>query len=143
MTVIAWKDGVLAADRLMLHGATRKEVTKIHRVADCLAGVCGTLSIGMEMLAWYRAGAIPGQYPTSNRNPSEGASLIVVRPDGTVWNYESSPHPFLVEGPFCAFGSGDEPAMVAMYCGKSAAEAVEIAGLYNNGCGNGVDTLTL
>lgn len=143
MTCIAYRDGVLAADKLILHGGARNSVTKIHRVADCLAGVCGNLSIGMEMLAWYRAGAIPGEYPASNRSPNEGASLIVVRPDGGVWCYESSPHPFRVEGSFCAFGCGDEPAMAAMHCGKSAAEAVEIASLCNNVCGNGVDTLTL
>lgn len=38
-------------------------------------------------------------------------------------------------------GSGRDFAIAAMHCGKTAREAVEIASLYENGCGNGVDVL--
>lgn len=143
MTVIAWDGTSLAADKLVCHGATRSTVTKIQRFNDCLLGVTGDLSIGMEMLQWFKEGAISKDYPPANRSLDSGASLIVVRHDRTVWEYESSPLPFRVEGSFCAFGSGDEGAMIAMACGVDAKQAVEVVSQYNCGCGNGVDVLTL
>ncbi len=143
MTVIAWDGQTLAADKLACSGATRGTVTKIRRFGGELLAVAGNLSIGMEMAAWYEAGAKPADYPASNRNLNEGASLIVVKPDRTVWKYESSPYPFQCEGAFQAFGSGDESAKVAMACGKTAAEAVGLVSMFNTGCGNGCDTLRL
>ena len=47
-----------------------------------------------------------------------------------------------VEDQFAAWGSGRDFALTAMHLGKSAREAVEIACLFENGCGNGVDVLT-
>lgn len=142
MTVIAWDGKTLAADRLSCSGATKGTVTKIFRCGGELLALAGSLSVGMEMLAWYRDGADVVKYPESNRNPDTGCSLILIRADGTAWKFESTPYPFRVLG-LGAWGSGDESAKVAMHCGKTAAEAVEITSLYNTGCGNGVDTLTL
>lgn len=141
MTVIAWDGKTLAADKLVCFGVTKGTVTKIHRHGDFLLGVTGNLSMGMEMLEWFKAGAIPKDFPEGNRNPDTGSGLVLVKPDNTVWKYESTPHPFKVEGAFCAFGSGDESAMVAMECGCNARMAVEVTIKYNTGCGNGVDTL--
>lgn len=143
MTVLAWDGKTLAADKLMCCGVTKGTVTKIHRFGDSLLGVTGNLSMGMEVLEWFKAGAIAKDYPPGNRDVNSGASLIIVKPDKTVWKYESSPHAFKVEGEFCAFGSGDESAMVAMECGCDARKAVEVTCKYNTGCGNGIDTLEL
>ena len=142
MTVLAWDGKTLAADRLMSHGQTKQSCTKIFRWEDSLLGVCGDLSTGMEMLYWFQHGAIPADFPPANRSLTDGASLIVVDAGG-VRKYESSPHPFIVEGGFCAFGSGDECALVAMACGRDAIKAVEMAISFNATCGNGVDSLTL
>ena len=141
MTVIAWDGKTLAADKLACFGATKGTVTKIHRVYDCLIGVTGNLSMGMELIDWFKDGAIHKDYPAGNREENSGSSLIVVKPDKTVWKYESTPHPFKVEGEFCAFGSGDESAMIAMDCGCDARRAVEVTCKYNTGCGNGIDVL--
>lgn len=144
MTVIAWDGKTLAADKLACNGSARTTVTKIVRAHDgSLLGICGDLSIGMEVRAWYENGAQPHEYPLTNRDPEKGASLVVVNLAGEVFKYESSPYPFRLEGRFCAFGCGMEAANVAMHCGKTSAEAVQIASLYTNGCGNGVDTLEL
>ena len=143
MTVIAWDGKTLAADKLACFGATRGTVTKIFRSGSCLLAVAGNLSAGMEMIEWFKAGAVPADYPPGNRTENSGASLIVVRSDRTVWKFESSPAPFRVEGDFCAFGCGDESALIAMECGKSAREAVELTSKYNTGCGNGTDALAL
>ena len=143
MTVLAWDGKTLAADKLVVNGDCRQRTTKIERFGHQLLGVCGNLSVGRELLAWFKAGADAALFPAGNRNLNEGASLVVINPDGGVWKYESSPHPFEVEGKFCAFGCGDVAALVAMHCGESALSAVLIAGDYVHGCGGGVDSLEL
>lgn len=141
MTVIAWDGRTLAADKRMCSGHTVQSTTKIRRFGRELMAVAGNLSIGKEMMAWYEAGAKPAEFPASNRNLDEGCSLIVVRADASVWKYESSPFPFNAEGPFAAFGCGDSAALVAMACGKTAAEAVALVSQFDRACGNGCDTL--
>ena len=143
MTVIAWDGHTLAADKLACNGWTRGTVTKIWRHGRELLGVCGDLPIGLELRDWYAAGAVRPDFPAANRDQDKGASLIVVKPNGEVWKYESGPIPFRVEGKFCAFGSGDEAALVAMHCGRTAAEAVGLASMVNTTCGNGIDALTI
>lgn len=147
MTVIAWDGTTLAADKLMCNGNTKQTVTKIFKTPikgrHYLLAVTGCLSIGMEMVDWYFNGADHAEYPSASRAESGGASLIVVKPDSTVWKYESSPSPFKIEGAFCAFGSGDTAALCAMECGADARRAVEAACKYDASCGNGIDTLTL
>lgn len=143
MTVIAWDGKTLAADKLMCNGSTRGITTKIFRHGGELLGVTGDLSVGMEMLAWFKAGAVPAEFPASNRDPQKGCSLVRITANGEVFKYESGPHPFECEGTFFAFGSGDLCALVAMECGLTAHDAVEMAAHFDTGCGSGVDTLRL
>lgn len=143
MTCIAFDGKTLAADKLVCYGNTKGTVTKIFRHGAELLGVAGSVAIGFEVMEWYKAGAVPAQYPTSNRPADDGASLIVIRSDGTVWKFERGPYPYRIEDAQSAFGCGDESAKVAMACGLSAREAVLMACRFNTGCGNGVDTLTL
>jgi len=148
MTVLAWDGTTFAADKLCCNGSTKKTVTKIFK-SHCkidgsitLLGITGNVSIGMEMVSWYERGAVDSEYPQSNRQEDRGCSLVVIDKDN-VRVYESSPDPFVIEGKFCAFGCGEEAALAAMECGANAARAVEVVCMYNNGCGNGIDTLTL
>ena len=141
MTVIAWGGMTLAADKLMVNGDCRQLTTKIERFGGQLLGITGNLSAGRELLAWFKSGADSALYPAGNRSTTEGASLVLVDADSKVWKYESSPHPFRVEGVVCAFGCGDTAALVAMHCGKTSVEAVVIASELVHGCGGGVDLL--
>lgn len=142
MTVIAWDGKTLAADKLMLHGATRKTTTKIFRHGKELLAFAGDIGIAIAMMRWYTDGADPANFPERQAKDGNG-SLMVIRADRTAWRYEDTPVPFQCEGVFCAWGSGDEGALIAMACGKTAPQAVELVAQYNNGCGNGVDTLEL
>lgn len=143
MTVIAWDGKTLAADKLVSYGTTKGTVTKIMRHGAELLGVTGTVSVGLEMVEWYRSGADPDKFPASNRKEDAGSSLILIRADGTAWKFESGPHPYRIEDPCPAWGCGDQAAMVAMACGLSARDAVLMAQRFDSGCGNGVDTLEL
>jgi hypothetical protein len=148
MTVIAWDGKTLAADRRMCSGSIVQSTTKLfhvisHEQEPCLVAVTGDFSMGMEMVDWFADGAKPSEFRSDWRDPDKGgACMLVVRKSGVV-QYESSPVPIQFTGPFCASGSGSMAALAAMHCGKSAAEAVEIASIYCSGCGNGVDTLEL
>lgn len=142
MTVIAWDGKTLAADKQAVNGSTKSSVKKLFLARGCLLGVTGSLSVGMEMVEWFNQGAVPDEFPKSNTSPDSGCSLVAIRPDLTVWKYESGPQPMQFEGPIVAFGSGDESALIAMACGKSAAEAVLLVQRYNTSCGMGLDILT-
>jgi hypothetical protein len=95
------------------------------------------------MLAWVKSGCKPATFPESQRGTDDWVSVVVVRPGGLVDVYERSPYPFRVEDETYATGSGRDYAIAAMHLGKSAAQAVEIASLFDPACGNGVDTLEL
>jgi 20S proteasome alpha/beta subunit len=143
MTVICWDGKTLAADRMCQHGHTASPVVKIFRVRDELVGVSGCFPDGMELLDWFRAGAVPKDFPSASRSREGGAALLVIGADGRARKYEIGPYPFFFDSTQVAAGCGDESALVAMACGKNAREAVEMAIRFNSGCGLGVDTLEL
>lgn len=140
MTVLCWDGMTLAADKLACSGTSKGTVTKIFNVDGVLVGFAGALSIGRAMLDWYSNGAIPADFPMYGED--DDAILIAIKPDKVVSLYEKTPYPILLEDTRCAFGSGEEAALVAMACGCNAREAVEMVSRYNISCGNGVDTLT-
>ena len=93
------------------------------------------------MLAWYRNGAVPADFPAAQRT-EEWAGLLVIR-KGEILKYERGPYPVRFEDKFFAVGCGRDFALAAMYLGHSARRAVEVAIALDSGCGNGVDVLEL
>lgn len=142
MTVIAWDGKSLAADKRAVSCGLISTTTKIRRIGSLLVGACGNTALGNEMMAWVERGRNPDDFPQAQRNPDENCGLLVID-SGRIIKYESSPYPIEFEDSFFAIGSGRDFALAAMHCGKSAAEAVEIASLFECGCGNGVDALML
>lgn len=143
MSVIAWDGHTLAGDRRAVLGGLIRTTQKIFAVGDSLVAYAGNADAGEEVMAWYKAGAAPETFPASQRNEDTWAGLMVIRPGGVIWKYERTPYPVKFPPQQFAIGSGRDFALAAMHCGKTAAEAVEIACLFDNGCGNGVDTLKL
>ena len=140
MTVIAWDGMTLAADkRALTGGAMHRTTTKIEQHGDALLAVTGGWDVGIELREWWKAGAKPSDFPPKARD--DVATLIVIRP-GAVVTYASGPYPLPMEGEKFAFGSGRDFAEAAMYCGKTAAEAVAVACHFQSDCGNGIDVLT-
>ena len=143
MTIVAWDGRTLAADKRSTVAGLVRTVTKIWRVNGTLVGGCGDAAFVLAVVDWLRAGADPAKYPASQRDKDDWQPVLVIDTDGRPMLYERSPFPIKYEDPFCAMGSGRDYAMAAMHLGKTAAEAVAIASLFDNGCGNGCDTLTL
>lgn len=141
MTCIAWDGFTLAADKRMCFGTMVSVTTKIWRCGDKLIGGAGEYGSVQAMRAWIEAGAAEDKFPEIQRS-DDWAHIIVVDGSGA-YVYEKTPHPVRYDQPRITIGSGREFAMAALYLGKNAREAVEVACALDRGCGNGIDTLTL
>lgn len=144
MTVIAWDGTTLAADRCVITDGHRRSVTKIRQHHGCLAAGSGHLTSILQMHAWFMHGEDLAHYPACQTAPGdEWCEYVIVRPDRTVWRFESPPVAIPVVEETFACGAGRDYAYGAMAYGANAYRAVEIASQYNNACGGGVDFLKL
>lgn len=141
VTVIAWDGKTLAADKMMGFGSSKSSVTKIFKIGGALVGFAGHSANGQELLEWFRSSRRPSDFPASQRGV-DSVTLLVIESDGKILHYGQSPHPMIIEDAFHAIGSGDEFALAAMYLGRTARDAVEVACALCPTCGNGIDTLS-
>lgn len=141
MSVIAWDGKELAADKRASIGTMIRTTTKIFEAAGAIVGYAGDADGGEELLAWFSSGRSPEKFPPSQRDKDSWAGLLVIWPSGEIWKYERTPYPLKFPPQHFAIGSGRDFALAAMHCGKTAAEAVEVACALDSGCGNGVDIL--
>lgn len=140
MTVVAYKDGVLAADKQSTFAGLRRTTTKIARLPDGrLFGAAGNSSKCRALLQWFEKGDADAKYPDDKNE----CMVLIVNLDGSLVYYDDGPTPILLEDPFTAIGSGRDYAMGAMDVGASAVKAVDVACKYDTGCGQGVDLLRL
>ena len=142
MTVIAWDGTTLAADRQAAAFGAKYQVTKIFRRGDILIGLAGGHAHSTAMLEWLCGDRSPATFPPAPAEQGDEGYLLVIHRDGRVERFEHSPHPCRIEEKQFGDGGGRDFALAAMYCGKTAAEAVEIASRLSNCCGLGIDTLT-
>lgn len=137
MTTIAYRAGVIAADRMM---GGWQSVDKLLRLKDgcCLAG-CGRMDDLAEVGAWLMAGAKKDAKPDIERDESE---FLLVHPNGDCYWLST---PFLrqvkVNDEYIAVGSGARYALGAMAAGASAKRAVEIACRFDPHTGKGVNVM--
>ncbi len=94
------------------------------------------------MKQWIVDGMQAEKFPADQRDRDNWQVCILVK-DGVLNLFERTPEPIIFEDAFFACGSGRDYAIAAMHLGKSAREAVEIASIYDTGCGNGVTELAL
>lgn len=141
MTIIAWDGTTLAADKRACTGGSHFTVTKIWRDGpDRLVGGTGAWARSGAFRQWLAGGAKPADYPENPKD--DDLYLMIVHRDGRIQKYENTPWPVTIEEPYYAIGSGRDYARAAMHLGQSARGAVEVACLFDEACGNGIDTLT-
>jgi hypothetical protein len=90
--------------------------------AGALVGAAGDLENGELFRQWLGIGAPADEKP----NVGDHFQALVLRPSGEVIYYGPKLTPIEVGAP-AAIGSGSVAAMAALMCGKSPAEAIEIA----------------
>ena len=142
MTVIAWDGKTLAADKRAVNAGLSRTVTKIRRMGKLLVGASGNASASAELFEWVKRGRKEKDFPKIQSKTDDNASLLVID-HGRILKYEVSPIPIIFEDKFFAMGSGRDYALAAMFLGKDAVYAVQIACLFDVDCGNGIDLLNL
>jgi 20S proteasome alpha/beta subunit len=145
MTVVAYRDGIMAGDGRVCSGSIIEEdgARKVFRLPDgTLVGVSGK---------WARCQAFvrimtKASEAEKKKLPSDvikGIDALVVDPKGkTIWYYESGAW-LKVKTPYTCIGSGYVSALAAMDAGATAEEAVRIACKRHVHCGGRVSTVSL
>jgi len=143
MTTVAYKDGVLAADRAISGqghiGSTRKV---FRRKSDgALVGWCGTVSVCQRWVDWFLAGE-RGVAPNLGTDEDSASHMLVVRPNGGVEQHDRYGRA-VFDAPYYAIGSGGDYALGAMAFGATARQAVAAAMKHDHMTGSGVQYVFL
>jgi hypothetical protein len=127
MTVIVYRDGVMAADTADWIGniAYTFDVEKVIRLSDgSLLGAAGDAG---DIQAFHRW-ASEGFLPVEPKDKAQDAfSAMIVRPDGTIWSYDKTWRPERVFGDWYGCGAHVEFINGLMVAGIDAIGAVELA----------------
>jgi ATP-dependent protease HslVU (ClpYQ) peptidase subunit len=138
MTVICYKDGIIAADTRLTHcDAGIMRGTKLFRKRvgrrDHILGFAGHMSYATVYLDWYCSGKpMPDQL--RSMSPDNNFSVLILI-GKQLYEADSICRPVEVEAKFHAVGSGAQAALGAMRYGASALEAANIACDIDPTCG--------
>lgn len=133
MTVVAYKNGLVAADKQSSRAGTISEVQKLFRYKNSVLAIVGDYSRGLQIMEWYKKGK--GPLPPASDNAF--ARFLVFNKDHFL-EFENIDIPIKRTDKMVAFGSGGDLAMGAMAMGATADYAVEIACKFSDSCGLGV-----
>lgn len=145
MTVIAWDGQTLAADRRSVRHNTIHSLDKIKRIElqgrVYLIGASGDADVAEALKHWFESGYFSKDFPESAKGESLKSTLIAVPDDGSIMIFERTPYPIKYPPQRFAIGSGADFAIAAMYVGKTAEDAVDVACQFDAFCGEGVTML--
>lgn len=148
MTVIAYKDGIIAGDRYAIsHRIVVSNRQKIGRSNDgTLHGASGNGAQCETFHEWIKIVGSEATFldPPFAKHPRIG--VIIILPDRRIHLIETEDDEIHREWygtnpPFAAIGIGTELALGAMAAGADAIEAVRIACQFHVDCGGGIDWL--
>lgn len=143
MTVIAYRDGVMAADTSCADSVSKVSwAQKVLRGPDgALYGFAGRVSLCCEIARWVR-GEREGERPPLKVDDGT-AQVMVVRPDGSlsVWVEDGTEDYDGAE--YMAIGSGAGVALGAMHAGATAEGAVRAAIEHAPHCGGSIRAVQL
>ena len=147
MTVIAYRDGVIAADTgAQVGGTFFGHARKIARDDQGrLAGAAGNATYAHAFLKWFK----DGDWDKKDAPPPPEAKLtetsidrgVIFLNDGSIRIYEPDGM-FEIRGDFYALGSGRDIALGAMHAGADAVKAAKIAAAIEAGCCGDIEVLT-
>lgn len=139
MTIIAAKDGVMAADTMLSAFNSQSRAQKLVRLPDGgVAGGCGMWVRAYAGLQYLAAGGpLEGK---DGPNVSE-TTLLVARPDGSLWIVDGEWPAYPLLDKVAAVGCGSDAAMMAMGLGLSAVEAVAKVTKQDVLCGDPVQSM--
>ncbi len=123
MTTIAAsrKTKTMAGDTLVTGAGAPYHTDKIFEIGGSLVGVCGTATATTRFLAWFRKECPP---EGDNFGEDDEFYALVLNKKGLFF-YGECAEPDELDDDFHAIGSGGKPACMAMFLGKTPAEAVQ------------------
>lgn len=132
MTTVVYRDGVLAADTLVTGGDTRIGFkSKIAKVGNALVTATGTNALAIRFISWVREGCQGPCPPMALKSAVDGAEYdttgILILPGGRCVTFREGTGIQWANGPYFAFGSGQDYARGALAMGATAVEAVKAA----------------
>lgn len=144
MTIVAYKDGIIASDSQVESGnlivGTVPKITRMKKGG--VAGASGRIKGVAAFLAYARKTGFDGSPVVHNLDLKDSSAFFVL-PDRTIWIVEHGAPPYQLQDVMHAEGAGREVAIGAMEYGASAREAVEIAIRRTSGCGGPILTMSL
>lgn len=145
MTVVVYRDGVMAGDRLVTRGGYRVGyTTKVFRTGDGSLWGCAGETASISNFTGWLLGGMEGAMPVPiDRGETSSYCVLHVDAGGVVRRLEA-------EGWCCAggygyavIGSGLAVALGALHAGASARDAVLAAIEHTADCGGAVDEVRL
>ena len=147
MTVVCYKNGVLASDSLVsnsiMNAGSMQKVLKRGGYLVGVSGSCKDAAMFLDAVKEIPVEALDNFIPDPVTMKFDNLGAIFVKPDGTVLHVDEGGYFFQIDAPFHAEGSGAPIAIGAMAAGASAQEAVEIAIEYVPSCGGKVQSVEL
>ena len=148
MTTIAFDGKTMACDTKAVDqwGLIETELDKIYTGIDFIAGGAGRSD---QIITWWKSvknlplrEVIELGYKAYDEDKNSPNIMLVSRIDFKI--YRKACAEFVeIHRPFFAVGSGRDYALAAMHLGKTAAEAVSLAMVFDNGTGGNVVTVEL
>lgn len=148
MTIIAYKDGILASDSQIYTDHVLGEIDKIRKFElngkIILAGASGNTDKCTLFMNWLEKGmAIPAPNLKKIDEENDFSAFFIsefkVNYHFTV--FENGCIPCIIKAPFYAIGCGEKLAIGAMEMGASAIQAVKVAIKYNPYCSGAIYNL--
>jgi hypothetical protein len=141
MTIITYRDGIIAADTLVVGGpeGTGFRVgygPKLLRIKNGVLALCGRAAPISAIAEWLENGR-DGELP-----PCPGGGAIWFPDHGRIEDIADNAIELIdFDAPYLAWGSGEQFALAAMWMGADAAKAAEAAMAFDVNCGGTITTM--
>lgn len=141
VTIVVFKDNVMAADTQLSDGNARCNAQKLVRLPDGgIAGGCGLWSAAYAGLKFLAEG---GTEDDDKLPDVKEAQILIARPDGSLWLVEERFPAFPLMDKEAAIGCGADAAKMAMQLGKNAVEAINLVIKQDIFCGEPIQSMEL
>lgn len=133
MTIIAYKDGILAADSVSVRGGMRAPIMqpKLIRAPDgTITGSAGSGPALHEFRQWVIAGMNFTNLPAGwDKNSADDLDALILKPDGSLWRMDQKYRLYPLPRNSTCIGDNDAAVFAegAMAAGMSAPDAVRLA----------------
>lgn len=141
MTIVVYRDGIMAADSLVTSGGTRTDyVNKLAtNKAGWVGGAAGDFMDCRAFSKWVKAGC---KKEFKGAEVKDGLAALLLSPTGDVFYIDDTNRKTQINSAtYHCVGSGRDIAMGALEMGATAEQAVAVAIKLNTSCGGIIHTL--